>query len=211
MTSWSLSGQPLILASKSPIRASLLAAAKLSFQTEVAAVDEEAVKQSAVQDGFAPDELVVLLAELKAEAVSRRRQGYILGCDQILVCNGRLFSKPRSLDEARTHLQALQGREHLLKTACVLFQDHKRIWHHLSTAKLTMRQLSDEEIDDYVTTFPEACLSTPGAYQIESGGAHLFADMSGVSYDILGLPLLALLSFLREHGLTVTRESGAAC
>jgi len=208
MTFWSLSGHPLILASASPIRASLLEAAKLLVEVDPASVDEEAIKQAALQDGFSHDELVVVLAELKAEAVSRRRQGYILGCDQILVCEGSLFSKPQSLDEAKSHLKALQGRAHMLKTACVLFHDQKRIWHHLSTATLTMRTLSDADIDAYITSFPEACLSTPGAYQIETGGAHLFADMVGVSYDILGLPLLPLLSFLREHGLAAAPQGG---
>lgn len=208
MTFWSLSGHPLILASASPIRASLLEAAKLLVEVDSASVDEEAIKQAALQDGFSHDELVVVLAELKAEAVSRRRQGYVLGCDQILVCEGSLFSKPQSLDEAKSHLKALQGRAHMLKTACVLFHDQKRIWHHLSTATLTMRTLSDADIDAYITSFPEACLSTPGAYQIEAGGAHLFADMAGVSYDILGLPLLPLLSFLREHGLAAAPQGG---
>lgn len=206
MTRWSLSGQPLILASASPIRAALLDGAKLLFEIDKASVDEAAVKQAALQDGFSHDELVVLLAELKAEAVSLRRAGYVLGCDQILVCEDSLFSKPRTFDEAKSHLKKLQGRDHELKTASVLFHNRKRIWHHLSTVTLTMRPLSGTEIDAYVTGFPEACLSTPGAYQIESGGAHLFVDMKGVSYDILGLPLLPLLSFLREHGLRPDQE-----
>jgi len=211
MTSWSLSGTPLILASASPTRAGLLQAAKVSFETEPAHLDEEAIKQSALQDNFSHDELVILLAEMKAESVSRRRSGYVLGCDQILVCENRLFSKPRSYDEAKSHLTDLQGRSHQLKTACVLLHDQKRIWHHMSTSSLVMRSLSDKDIDNYIASFPEVCLSTPGAYQIENGGAHLFSEINGVSYDILGLPLLALLSFLREHGLTSTKEALTGC
>lgn len=206
MTGWSLPASPLILASASPTRADLLQAAKLRFESEPARVDEEAIKHSALQDNFSHDELVVLLAEIKAETVSQRRSGYILGCDQILVCEDRLFSKPRDLAEARSHLQALQGRAHQLKTACVLFSGQKRIWHHLSTSTLVMRRLSDTDIDHYIASFPDACLSTPGAYQIEAGGGHLFTDIRGINYDILGLPLLALLSFLREHGLTFTEQ-----
>ena len=207
MTGWSLSGQPLTLASASPIRADLLKAVKIAFDIVPASVDEDAIKHAALQDGFSHDELVVLLAEVKAEAVSQRQPGYVLGCDQILVCENSLFSKPRTLDEAKSHLNRLQGRAHQLKTACVLFHDGKRIWHHLSTASLTMRSLSEADIDAYVTSFPEACLSTPGAYQIESGGAHLFVDMSGVGYDILGLPLLPLLAQLRELGLTTEKKA----
>ena len=148
---------------------------------------------------------MILLAELKAETVSKQNIGYVLGCDQILVCAKQLFSKPKNLIEAKTHLLALQGRKHVLITACVLFQHQERIWHHLSTSTLMMRSLSEGEIDNYIAGFPEACLSTPGAYQIETGGAHLFTDIKGSNYDILGLPMLPLLAFLRERGLTVRK------
>ena len=70
-----------------------------------------------------------------------------------------------------------------------------------------MRALPEAEIDNYMACFPEACMSTPGAYQVEAGGAHLFTDIVGSNYDILGLPMLPLLAFLREHGLTV-RKTG---
>ena len=202
MIKWSLSGQPLILASASPTRAGMLEAAKLLFEIVPASIDEEAIRCSALEDGFSYEDLVILLAELKAEAVSQQHTGYVLGCDQILVCSKQLLSKPKNMAEAKAHLLALQGRKHVLITACVLFQDQKRIWHHFSTSTLTMRALSEVEIDSYLAGFPEACLSTPGAYQIEAGGAHLFSEITGSSYDILGLPLLPLLAFLREHGLS---------
>ena len=205
MMKWTLSGQPLILASASPARARLLRAAKLLFEIVPAAIDEEAIKQSALQDGLTFEDLVVLLAELKAEAISQQKRGLILGCDQILVCSDQLFSKPVNLAEAKAHLLALQGKEHALITACVLFHDQKRIWHHLSTSILKMRILSETEIDTHIDSFPETCLSTPGAYQVESGGAHLFTNIIGTNYDILGLPLLPLLGFLRERGLTAEK------
>ena len=205
MMKWSLSGQPLILASASSTRAGMLEAAKLLFEIAPASIDEEAIKYSALEDGFSFEDLVILLAELKAEAVSQQNIGYVLGCDQILVCAKQLFSKPKNLIEAKTHLLALQGRKHVLITACVLFQHQERIWHHLSTSTLMMRSLSEGEIDNYIAGFPEACLSTPGAYQIETGGAHLFTDIKGSNYDILGLPMLPLLAFLRERGLTVRK------
>ena len=207
MIRWSLSGQPLVLASASPIRAKMLEAALLSLKIVPAAIDEDAVKQSALQNGFCYEDLVILLAELKAEAVSQQHVGYVLGCDQILVCAKQLFNKPKNLVEAKTHLSALQGRKHVLITACVLFHAQKRVWHHFSKSSLTMRALSETEIDEYISSFPEACLSSPGAYQIEAGGAHLFSEITGSSYDILGLPLLPLLAFLRERGLAF-RETG---
>ena len=201
MIKWTLSGQPLILASESATRARLLRAAKVLIKIVPAAIDEETVKHSALQDGVSLDDLVILLAELKAEAVSQQYAGYVLGCDQILVCAEQLFSKPKDLAEVKTHLLALQGQEHVLLTACVLFHEQKRIWHHLSTSTLTMRTLSEAEIDSYIDGFPEACQSTPGSYQVETGGAHLFTKIAGTNYDILGLPLLPLMAFLRDRGL----------
>ena len=205
MVKWSLSGQPLILASASSVRAKILEAAKLYIEIIPADIDEDAIKQSALQSGFSFDEVVILLAELKAESVSQQQDGYVLGCDQILSNGEQLFSKPKSLAEARSNLLKLQGREHVLITACVLFYGQKRIWHHLSTSSLTMLTLSEAKIDEYISSFPEDCLSTPGAYKIEAGGAHLFSDITGSSYDILGLPLLPLLAFLRERGLSVEK------
>ena len=203
MTKWSLSGQPLILASASLTRARMLDAANLLFKIVPAELDEESIKHSALQNGYSFEELVILLAELKAETVSQQHIGHVLGCDQILVCAKQLLSKPKNLAEAKTHLLALQGRKHVLITACVLFYHQKRIWHHLSTSTLMMRSLSEAEIDDYIAGFPEACMSTSGAYQVETGGAHLFTDIAGSYYDILGLPMLPLMAFLRERGLTV--------
>ena len=203
MTKWSLSGQPLILASASLTRARMLDAANLLFKIVPADLDEESIKHSALQNGYSFEELVILLAELKAETVSQQHIGHVLGCDQILVCAKQLLSKPKNLAEAKTHLLALQGRKHVLITSCVLFYHQKRIWHHLSTSTLMMRSLSEAEIDDYIAGFPEACMSTSGAYQVETGGAHLFTDIAGSYYDILGLPMLPLMAFLRERGLTV--------
>ena len=203
MTKWSLSGQPLILASASLTRARMLDAANLLFKIVPADLDEESIKHSALQNGYSFEELVILLAELKAETVSQQHIGHVLGCDQILVCAKQLLSKPKNLAEAKTHLLALQGRKHVLITACVLFYHQKRIWHHLSTSTLMMRSLSEDEIDNYIAGFQEACMSTSGAYQVETGGAHLFTDIAGSYYDILGLPMLPLMAFLRERGLTV--------
>ena len=203
MTKWSLSGQPLILASASLTRARMLDAANLLFKIVPAELDEESIKHSALQNGYSFEELVILLAELKAETVSQQHIGHVLGCDQILVCAKQLLSKPKNLAEAKTHLLALQGRKHVLITSCVLFYHQKRIWHHLSTSTLMMRSLSEAEIDNYIAGFPEACMSTSGAYQVETGGAHLFTDITGSYYDILGLPMLPLMAFLRERGLTV--------
>ena len=98
-------------------------------------------------------------------------------------------------------MEKLAGKTHRLHNAVVVFQNGRRIWHHCSHANLTMRKLESEDIAAYLAFCGKQCLSSPGCYQIEAAGAQLFTEIKGVYYDILGLPLLPLLAFLREHGL----------
>jgi septum formation protein len=144
----------------------------------------------------------VILAEMKAQVVAQNRpDALIIGSDQILVCEGVIFGKPDTRQQAHDILKQLQGNAHHLITSLVIFKSGMRIWHHIATANLVMRSLSTDDIEAYLDVIGAEAFSTPGCYQIEGPGAHLFTDMTGAYYDILGLPLLPLLSFLREHGL----------
>ena len=125
-----------------------------------------------------------------------------MGCDQILACEGIIYSKPKDVFTAKSQLLALSGKTHQLFTAVVLFQHGKRIWHHVSVADMIMRQLNDDFIDFYLDQLGEAAFSSPGSYQIESIGAQLFSQINGCHYGILGIPLLELMAIFREHGLS---------
>ena len=127
---------------------------------------------------------------------------YVLGCDQILVCDDIIYNKPKDIVAAKSQLSALSGKTHQLLTAVVLFQYGKRIWHHLSVADMTMRQFDNDFIDFYLEQLGEAAFFSPGCYQIESIGAQLFSQIKGCYYGILGVPLLELMAILREHGLS---------
>lgn len=206
MTIWRLAEKKLILASKSNTRAKILASARIDFTIDPAHIDEDEIKASGREEGYTPQDIAILLAEIKAQTVSQRHEDYVLGCDQLLCCEGRLFSKPKTLTAAHEQLTALGGRPHQLHTALVLFLNKQRIWHHHCVSTLTMRPLNQQEITQYLAAFSEQALASPGCYQIESGGVHLFSSMQGDYYDILGLPLLPLLGFLREHGLAAYCE-----
>ena len=150
-----------------------------------------------------------MLAEMKAAAAVQRLNtehlvtpSYVLGCDQILVCDEIIYSKPTDISAAKSQLSTLSGKTHRLLTAAVLFQHGKRIWHHLSVADMTMRPFDDEFIDFYLEQLGEAALLSPASYQIESIGAQLFSQIKGCHYGILGIPLLELLAILREHDLS---------
>jgi len=127
----------------------------------------------------------------------------VIGADQILVCEDGWFDKPDSITAAREQLLRLRGRLHVLATAVVCQQGEQRVWHHVVRPRLTMRRFSDAFLDDYLAAQGEEVTSTVGAYRLEGLGIHLFERVEGEHSAILGLPLLPLLDFLRQHGVLV--------
>ena len=201
---WQIAGTPIILASASASRRALLDGARISYSAQAAHIDEISIRSSCEAEGVSPGDIAVILAEMKAQVVAQNRpDALIIGSDQILVCEGVVFGKPDTRQQARDILEQLQGNAHHLITSLVIFKSGMRIWHHIATANLVMRSLSADDIEAYLDVIGAEAFSTPGCYQIEGPGAHLFTDMTGAYYDILGLPLLPLLSFLREHGLAL--------
>jgi septum formation protein len=127
----------------------------------------------------------------------------VIGCDQLLVCEGRPFDKPESLDAARAHLRALRGKRHDLVTATVAYRGGERVWGDVTVPRLTMRDFSDAFLEAYLTAEGEAVCASVGAYRVEGLGVHLFSRIEGEHSAILGLPMVPLLSFLRVHGLVI--------
>ncbi|MDO8607574.1 MAG: Maf family protein [Phaeospirillum sp.] len=191
----------IILASASFARRSMLEAAGVAFTVDVAAVDEDAVKRSLRQETANPGRAAETLAELKAVRISARHPGMlVIGADQMLDYDGVWFDKPQSLDEARQQLITLRHHTHRLTSAVVVVRDGRRLWYHTEHAFLSMRNFSDAFLDAYLAQAGEAVLGSVGAYQLEGLGAQLFMTVEGDFFTVLGLPLLALLDFLRENG-----------
>ncbi len=191
----------LILASGSVARRRMLEAAGLTFDVDAPRVDEEAAKASLRAGGLKPHDQADALAELKALSVSRSRPDFVIGADQMLALGGDVFDKPKDANEARQHLQRLRGQTHELITAAVIAREGAIIWRHIDTPKLKMRAFSDAFLDDYLSRAGENVLRSVGAYQLEGLGAQLFDRVEGDYFSVLGLPLLPLLAFLREHGI----------
>jgi len=199
---WSFPDKALILASKSQARCALLQQAGIAFETQAAAIDEAAIRHSAQAEGASGDDIAVLLAEMKGERIAALRpDAMIIASDQILICDGKIYGKPQDLKEAKAQILELSGKRHQLISAVVLFDKGRRIWHHIARPEITFHHLSETDIDDYLSYFGQEALHSPGSYFLEGPGIHLFADIFGDYYAILGLPMMALLPQLKRHGL----------
>ena len=191
----------IVLASKSAARRAVLAGAGVPFEAVVAGVDEDAVKASLLAEGATPRDVADALSELKAVKVSRRGPEFVIGADQTLELDGRLYDKVETLEAARRRLRELRGRTHKLHSAVVVAKDGAPIWREVASATLTMRPFSDAFLEDYLASDGEAALGSVGCYRLESLGAQLFSRIEGDYFAILGLPLLGLLELFRRHGV----------
>lgn len=199
MTIWR-ERQPLILASQSAVRKSLLVNAEIAVETIPADIDERGIQQgSGLTD---PGQIAALLAGEKAKFISAKSPGrYVVGADQTLALEDRLFSKPENLAAAAAQIKTLSGQTHALHSAVSVAKDGAMLFSHVSVARMTMRFLTDSEIKAYITEAGDAVMSSVGAYQLERTGVHLFERIDGDHFTILGLPLLPLLGFLRSRNL----------
>lgn len=193
---------PLILASRSEARASLLRAAGLSVEIAPVGVDEAAVKAAMLAEEAPARDIADALAELKARRGASRAPGrLVLGADQVLVAEGQLFDKPAGPESAREQLLALRGRRHELLSAAVIFEDGRPVWRHIGRAVLTMRPFTDAFLERYLAEEGEQVTQSVGGYRIEGRGAQLFSRVDGDLFTIMGLPLLEVLGFLRTRGI----------
>jgi septum formation protein len=193
--------RPLLLASTSTTRRTILESAGLPVETQAPGVDERVVEEAARNENLDPSSLARRLATEKALAVSRRHPDrLVLGADQVLACEGEVFHKPENREAARAQLQNLSGRTHALHSAGALAQGGHIVEGFDASAHLAMRPLRGEDIDIYLSLAGPQVLHSVGVYQIEGLGIHLFREVEGDHSTVLGLPLLPLLSALRRLG-----------
>ena len=191
----------LILASGSEIRRQLLTNAGVPFTVQKARVDEIMIRDSLEAEQAKPRDIADTLAEMKALKVSEKNPGaMVLGCDQVLELDGRVLSKPRGIDEARTQLQSLRGQRHMLLSAAVICEDGRPIWRHIGQVRLRMRSFSDEYLEDYLTRNWPGIGDSVGGYKLEEEGVRLFTQIEGDYFHVLGMPFLELLNYLTLRG-----------
>ena len=189
------------LASGSQIRRQILDGAGVIYDIETSHVDEAAIKASMLAEKAALHDIADALAEAKALKVSRNRTGLIIGADQIMVMDGKLYDKPKDMAEARRRLLSMRGKAHYLMGAVVICEDGRPVWRHLSKTSLYVREFTESFLDEYLAAEGEGVLTTVGAYKFEGRGAQLFSKVEGDFFSILGLSLLPVLDYLRLRGV----------
>jgi septum formation protein len=194
-----LAPHPLVLASRSAARRAMLEAAGIPLELAPGDIDERTLE--ARNPAGSASEIAAMLAREKARSVAARITGrFVVGADQTLVLGSRRFAKPSSRDAAREQLRALSGRTHELHSAVAVARDGRPVFAHGDVARMTVRALSDRFIDSYLDAAGADVMASVGAYQLEKLGVHLFDRVEGDHFTVLGLPLPALLAFLRREG-----------
>jgi septum formation protein len=192
----------IVLASQSAARRAMLTAAGVAHDAVPAHIDEAEVTAGLVAAGASPEQIADALAELKAIKISRGLPGVlVLGADSVVVADdGSLIDKAHSRGEAMAQLQRLSGTTHRLVSAAVIARDGVAVWRAGGAVRLTMRGLSDAFIADYLAAEGDDLLGCVGCYRIEGRGAQLFTRVDGDQFTVRGLPLLAVLDYLRVVG-----------
>jgi septum formation protein len=186
----------IILASASLSRRRLLEAAGIACRAVPSGIDEEAIKGADLR----LHELPLELAKAKGLAISEQiPAAIVIGADQILVCDGERFDRPRTVEAAGDQLKRLRGKTHELKTAVSCALEGSIQWSHTEDAWLTMRNFSDEWLRSYLAAEGAGLADSVGGYKLEERGIQLFSRIEGDYFAILGLPLLPLLEFLRSR------------
>ena len=189
----------LILASKSKVRKDILNKNNISCTVEPSNVDEDSVKESLLNEGATPEIISKNLAALKANKVSEKKNGEIvLGADSVIDLEGDIISKPLDRDDAKKILKKLNGKKHYLISSVCISKNGSMIWNYTDKAALTMKKMSDEELNKYLEKISDEALFAYNVYQIEGEGRTLFSNIEGDEDTIMGLPIKKIKEYLNN-------------
>jgi len=189
----------LILASKSKVRKEILNKNNINCKVEPSNVDEDLVKNSLLNEGTSPEIISKNLAELKANKVSKKKNGeMVLGADSVIELEGELISKPENRDEAMNILKKLNGKKHHLISSVCISRNGSMIWNYTDKATLTMKEMSEEELRKYLSKISDEALYAYNVYQIEGEGRSLFSNIEGDENTIMGLPINKIKEYINS-------------
>ena len=189
----------IILASKSKIRKDILEKNNISCHVEPSNVDEDAVKESLLNNKASPEIISKNLAELKANKVSSKNlEQIVLGADSVIDLEGELISKPQNRKEALIILKKLNGKEHYLISSVCISKNGSMIWNYTEKAMLKMRDFTENDLENYLAKISDNALYAYNVYQIEGEGRKLFSEIKGDENTIMGLPIQRIKKYLKE-------------
>jgi septum formation protein len=187
----------IILASKSEVRKDILDKNNIECVVEPSNVDEDPVKESLLKEQASSEIISKNLAELKANKVSMKKTDEIvLGADSVIDLEGELISKPASRKEAKEILKKLNGKSHYLISSVCISKNGSMIWNYTDKAKLTMKNFSDDELENYLSKISDKTLYAYNVYQIEGEGRKLFRSIEGDEDTVMGLPIKKIKEYL---------------
>ena len=190
----------IILASKSKVRKKILEDNKINCIVEYSNVDEDSVKESLLREKASPEIISKNLAELKANKVSQKMmEELVLGADSVIDLNGKIISKPTNRDKALNILKDLNGQTHYLISSVCISQNGSMVWNYTDKASLTMKQMSEKELKDYLAKISDEVLYAYNVYQIEGEGRSLFSKIEGDEDTIMGLPVKKIKEYLSNY------------
>ena len=187
----------IILASKSKVRKKILDKNNINSEVCASNVDEDAVKKSLLQNGANPEIISKNLAELKANKISQKKPNdIVLGADSVIDLNGEIISKPQNRDEAFDILKKLNGKKHNLISSVCISKDGMMIWNYTDKAVLTMKNMKEKDLENYLKQIKDKDLYAYNVYQIEGLGKTLFSNIEGDEDTIMGLPIKKIKEYL---------------
>jgi len=190
----------IILASKSKVRKKILDENNINNRVEPSNVDEDLIKESLLKDKATPTIISKNLAELKANKVSLKNiDALVLGADSVIDLEGQLISKPESREEAFEILKKLNGKKHNLVSSVCISKNGSMIWNYSDKATLTMKNLNDNELKNYLSKISDEALYAYNVYQVEGEGKNLFSKINGDENTIMGLPINKIKEYLNNY------------
>ncbi len=191
----------LILASKSKVRKEILEKNNINCLVEPSDVDEEPIKNSLLNEGVSPEIVSKNLAELKANKISQKKNGdLVLGADSVIDLDGELISKPINRDHAMQILKKLNGKKHQLISSVCISKNGSMLWNYTDKAALTMKNMSEKKLEEYLSKISDDALYAYNVYQIEGEGRFLFSKIEGDEDTIMGLPVQKIKEYLKSYG-----------
>ena len=189
----------LILASNSKVRKKILDENEIECKVFPSNVDEESVKKSLLKENASPEIISKNLAELKANKISLKfNNEIVLGADSVIDIDKDLVSKPKDRKEALKILKKLNGKTHYLISSVCVSKNGSMIWNYTDKAALTMKNLNDKQLEEYLSKITDETLYAYNVYQIEGEGRSLFSKIEGDENTIMGLPIKKIKEYIKN-------------